>query len=121
VTKAGMISLSETLYGELKPYNIGVTAVCPAFFATNIITSGRFQSEEQRIAAAKLMSGSRETAQNVARKIIRAVEQRQLYVFAPWIAGVFWRLKRLMPRVTLNLIASRNARESEAARRKSGS
>jgi NAD(P)-dependent dehydrogenase (short-subunit alcohol dehydrogenase family) len=31
VTKAGVISLSETLRGELKGSNIGVTVVCPTF------------------------------------------------------------------------------------------
>ena len=46
VTKAGMLSFSETLYGELKPYNIGVTGVCPSFFQTNIIRDGRFASDE---------------------------------------------------------------------------
>ncbi len=43
VTKAGMVSFSETLYGELAPHHIGVTAVCPAFFPTNIIKSGAFK------------------------------------------------------------------------------
>ncbi|MBI3836691.1 MAG: SDR family NAD(P)-dependent oxidoreductase [Planctomycetia bacterium] len=115
ITKAGMLSFSETLYGELKPYNIGVTGVCPSFFPTNIIRSGRFQTSQQRNAAARLMSGSRATADDVARRIMRAIERKQLYVFAPASAGVYWRLKRLMPRVLLNLIARRNARASAAA------
>jgi hypothetical protein len=48
--------------------------------------------------------------------VVRAIERKQLYVFAPASAGVYWRLKRLMPRVLLNLIARRNARESAAAK-----
>ena len=51
VTKAGMLSLSETLCGELKPYNIGVTGVCPAFFPTNILKNGRFHKPDQRRVA----------------------------------------------------------------------
>jgi len=115
VTKAGMLSLSETLYGELKPYNIGVTGVCPAFFPTNIIRSGRFQSEEQRNAAAQLMSASRATAEHVARRIVRAIERNQLYVMVPRVAVVFWWLKRLMPRALLKLVARRNTRATAAA------
>ena len=37
VTKAGMLALSETLYSELMPYNVGVTAICPAVFRTNLL------------------------------------------------------------------------------------
>jgi NAD(P)-dependent dehydrogenase (short-subunit alcohol dehydrogenase family) len=118
VTKAGMLSFSETLYGELKPYNIGVTGVCPAFFQTNIVRDGRFQSNGQRKMASRLMSSSRVTAEHVAKRIVRAVERNQLYVFVPAIASIFWRLKRLMPRVLLNMIARRNAREAAAVESK---
>jgi NAD(P)-dependent dehydrogenase (short-subunit alcohol dehydrogenase family) len=117
VTKAGMLSLSETLYGELKPHNIGVTAVCPSFFQTNILRSGRFQDEGQKNMAAKLMSRSSATADDVAHRILRAIERRQLYVMVPGIATFYWRLKRLAPRFVLNLIAHRYAKETAAPRK----
>jgi NAD(P)-dependent dehydrogenase (short-subunit alcohol dehydrogenase family) len=105
VTKAGMVALTETLYGELKSDNIGVTVVCPTFFQTNIITSGRFASRGQRKMADALMSHSRLTAEQVAAKIVRAVERKQVYVLAPAMARFFWRLKRLMPRTFLKIIS----------------
>lgn len=114
ITKAGMVSFSETLYGELKPYNIGATAVCPAFFPTNIVKNGRFQSAGQRRMAEKLMRGSRATPEVVANRVVRAVERRELYVFVPAIASVFWRLKRLMPKTVLNLIARRQSKTAVA-------
>ncbi len=114
VTKAGMLSFSETLYGELRPYNVGVTAVCPSFFQTNIIKTGRFQTPAQQQAAAKLMASSKCTAEHVAQRILRAVERKRLYVFAPGIATFFWRLKRLMPVSVLKLVARRNAQVSGA-------
>jgi short-subunit dehydrogenase len=120
VTKAGMLSFTETLYGELKPYNIGATAVCPSFFPTNIVTSGRFESDRQRTMAARMMSQSRATADQVARLILRAIERKELYVFAPREATFFWRLKRLMPRTVLNMIARRNAKETALADRAAG-
>jgi NAD(P)-dependent dehydrogenase (short-subunit alcohol dehydrogenase family) len=115
VTKAGMLSFSETLYGELKPHQIGVTGVCPAFFPTNIVRSGRFQSPAQRNMAARLMSGSNVTAEHVAQRILRAMDRKRLYVFVPAIAGIFWRIKRLMPVTLLNFIARRNTKEAAAA------
>ena len=115
ITKAGMVSFSETLYGELKPHNIGVTAVCPAFFPTNILNNGRFQKPEQRKMADRLMSQSRATADQVAKRIMRAITRRQLYVFVPTVASVFWRLKRLMPKTVLKLIARRQAKAAAQA------
>jgi NAD(P)-dependent dehydrogenase (short-subunit alcohol dehydrogenase family) len=110
ITKAAMVSLSETLYGELKPFHIGVTAVCPAFFPTNIIDSGRFHTNEQRALATQLMSQSRMTADEVARRIVRAVERNELYVFVPATSKTFWRFKRLLPKAFLNMVARRGAR-----------
>ena len=115
MTKAAMVSLSETLAGELKPYNIGATAVCPAFFPTNILENGRFHKPDQRKLANTLMSHSRASAEDVARKVVRAVERNQLYVFAPAVATFFWRLKRIMPRAMLNFVARSYRSRLEAA------
>jgi NAD(P)-dependent dehydrogenase (short-subunit alcohol dehydrogenase family) len=116
ITKAGMVSLSETLYGELKPHKIGVTAVCPAFFATDIVRNGRFQSTVQRRMAEHLMGSSTATADGVAKRIVRAIRRKQLYVFVPAASSMLWRIKRLMPVALLNLIARRGAREAAAMR-----
>ena len=117
VTKAGMLSLSETLYGELRPHGIGVTGVCPAFFQTNIVTNGRFRDEGQRAVATTLMSHSRISAEEVARRVLRAVDRKQLYVFAPGVAGFFWRLKRMMPKSFLRFVAHNYRARLEAAAR----
>ena len=50
VTKAGMLTLSETLYGELKPHNMGVTVVCPSFFQTNLLNEGRLEKIDRDLA-----------------------------------------------------------------------
>ncbi|MEX2114452.1 MAG: SDR family NAD(P)-dependent oxidoreductase [Pirellulales bacterium] len=115
VTKAAMVSLSETLNGELKPFNIGATAVCPAFFPTNILQNGRFHKADQRKVAHTLMSHSRASADDVARKVVRAIERKQLYVFAPAVATFFWRLKRMMPRALLSFVAKSYRKRLEAA------
>lgn len=104
-TKAGVLALSETLYGELKPHNIGVTAVCPDFFDTNISRNARFQTVQQKKLAERLTSGGRMTADDVARKILRAIERKQLYLFVPWMAGLIWRFKRFSPVWALNTVS----------------
>ena len=114
VTKGGLLSFTETLYGELKPHGIGVTGVCPWFVPTNIIRSGRSQSKHLEAIAAKLMSESKCTAEHVAKRIVRAIRRKDLYLFVPGIAGFFWRLKRLMPVGALKFIVRRNAREIAA-------
>src|SRR5262249_28799220 len=74
ITKAGMVSLSESIYTEPKPHNITATVVCPAFVPTNIIKSGRFSSENQRTMAGKMMSASRLTPEALAERVMRAIE-----------------------------------------------
>lgn len=118
VTKAGVLSLSETLYGELRPHNVGVTGVCPSFFPTSIVKSGRFQGDGQREVATKLMASSTCTAEHVAAKILRAIDRKRLYVTVPGVATFFWRLKRLMPVSVLKLISNRNAQATAATGRK---
>ena len=111
VTKAGVIALSETLYGELKKHNVGVTGVCPSFFKTNIVKNSRFDSQAQHEFAVKMMDDSKATAEQVALRIYQAVQRRQLYVVTPGIAKVFWFLKRLAPQWTTNMVAKRGTGE----------
>ena len=124
VTKAAVVSLSETLAGELRPHNIGATAVLPAFFPTRILENGRFHKPNQRQVANTLMSHSRASAEDVARKVLHAVDRNQLYVFAPGVATLFWRLKRMIPRTLLRFVAgnyhTRLDQASEQLRRDPG-
>jgi short-subunit dehydrogenase len=118
VTKAGMLSLSETLRGELAQHKISVTGVCPSFFPTNILASGRFNTPDERQVANVMMSHAHVSAEEVARRIMRGIERKQLYVFAPGVAGLFWRLKRIMPKSLLRFVArSYHTRLAAAANR----
>ncbi len=111
VTKAGVLSLSETLHGELKRHKVSVTGVCPAFFHTNIVRSSRFTTQAQHEMAVQLMNESSATAEQVAERIYRAVQRKQLYVITPTMAKVFAMLKRLAPRLTIDMIAKRGTGE----------
>jgi NAD(P)-dependent dehydrogenase (short-subunit alcohol dehydrogenase family) len=113
VTKAGVVSLSETLYNELKPHNIGVTAVCPDFFPTNIARSARFESPAQRRLAERLTNDGRLSADEVARRVVASIGRRPIYLFVPAMASLIWRLKRMWPALALNVVARYMRKKAE--------
>src|SRR5579863_8245704 len=49
VTKAGVISLMETIYAEVKAFNIHASVVCPTFFRSNIMQHHRGDDEAAAI------------------------------------------------------------------------
>lgn len=97
VTKAGVVALSETLCAELHDKNIGVTVLCPTFFQTNIVKSGRNTNPSQSAFAEKLMQRAKLQADGVARFALAAVDARQLFAVPHRDGAWLWRLKRLSP------------------------
>jgi len=99
VTKAGVISLSETLRHELAPYGVRTTVVCPAYFRTNL--GERLRSPDPGLAVLmdKLMSSSKVTAAEVADQIYEAVARKRFLVLTHPDGRRSARLKRLLPRV----------------------
>jgi len=80
VTKAAVLSLSETLRLELEPYGVHTTVVCPGFVRTNLET--RLRSPDPAIAALmrKLMASSKVTAAEVAEQVFDAVTNNKFLV-----------------------------------------
>jgi len=105
VAKSGVVSLSETLYCELMPRGVGVTVVCPGFFASRLLDAARFGTDEQRDAAQWLMARSQITAEQVAEAAVRGMRRKRLYVVLGWRARLLWRLKRFLPGLFMWLLA----------------
>lgn len=97
VTKAGVISLSETLRSELAPNNIGVTVVCPTFLNTNLLDNMRYTDDFERDFTRTAFDYSKISADTVAEMTLRAVEKNRLYVLPQLSAKMFWYSKRLSP------------------------
>ncbi|HET8577794.1 MAG TPA: SDR family NAD(P)-dependent oxidoreductase [Methylomirabilota bacterium] len=84
-TKYAVVGLSETLQKDLRPYNIGVSVLCPMGVATNI-----HDSERNRPAHLKQPGGSRGgevtligrtlSPEHVAERVLRAIRANRLYV-----------------------------------------
>lgn len=96
VSKAGVLSLSETLAAELAGSPVRVTVLCPTFVKTNILDSGRI-SEQSSELAAKLMRWTGLSAEKVARTCLDAHDRGELYCMPQFDAKVGWNIKRLAP------------------------
>lgn len=72
VTKAGVVSLSETLRHELAPYGIHTTVVCPSFFQTNLAETMRTPEQGMDQTVRKLLANGKLSAAQVAKKILKA-------------------------------------------------
>jgi NAD(P)-dependent dehydrogenase (short-subunit alcohol dehydrogenase family) len=98
VTKAGVVSLSEGLYAEYKSLGIRVTALCPTFFKTNIVGSGRGATTDRDDAQiSRWMERSKVQAPDVAKAAVDAVRDGKLYVQPMRDGRIAWRLKRTSP------------------------
>jgi len=93
-TKAAVVSLSESWYGEYKSSNIGVSVLCPSFVKSRIHASPRNRQAqfggpidiatlEQRPAYTKskaLVEGGIETS-IVGERVVEAIINKELYIF----------------------------------------
>lgn len=102
VSKAGVLSLSETLAAELSGTGIKVTVLCPTFVKTNIVESGLQAgriSEESSALATRLMRWTGFSAEKVARICLDANDRGELYCMPQLEAKLGWNVKRLAPGV----------------------
>lgn len=105
VTKAAVISLSETLRQELVQYHIGVTVSCPMFFNTHLLDDMRYQDPFQNEFAHSAFEHGRLSADDVAERTIRAFEKNKLYVIPQFTGKLYWVLKRCSPSIFYGTIA----------------
>jgi NAD(P)-dependent dehydrogenase (short-subunit alcohol dehydrogenase family) len=98
VSKAGVLSLSETLAAELSGTGVGVTVLCPTFVKTNIVDSGRITDKSTQMAD-RLMRWTGFLPQRVARTCLDTLDRGGLYCMPQPDARIGWGIKRLTPTV----------------------
>ncbi|MGH3674135.1 MAG: SDR family NAD(P)-dependent oxidoreductase [Mycobacterium sp.] len=96
VSKAGVLSLSETLAAELSGTGVHVTVLCPTFVKTNIVESGRI-SEQSAQLADRLMRWTGFSADRVARMCLDTHDRGGLYCMPQLDARISWGIKRFTP------------------------
>ena len=88
-SKFAVVGLTESLHRELADRGIGVSVLCPMIVQTNINQNSvrnrpatlRNPGPEPVAPDAALMSGSVIAPEEVARRVVRAIERRDLYIF----------------------------------------
>lgn len=96
VSKAGVMSLSETLAAELNGTGVAVTVLCPTFVKTNVARDGRITPGSSNLAE-QLMRWTGLSPDNVAARTLDAHDGGRLYVVPQLDANVIWHLKRHFP------------------------
>ncbi|MDT7736684.1 MAG: hypothetical protein QOK09_53 [Mycobacterium sp.] len=111
VSKAGVLSLSETLAAELSGSSVKVTVLCPTFVKTDILESARIAGQTTQLAT-KLMRWTGVSPTKVARRCLDAHDRGDLYCMPQLEAKIGWNIKRLAPGTFTRAIglASRAAR-----------
>lgn len=102
-TKAAVLSLSETLSGELASSSTQVSVVMPTYFQTSLLETFR-GPPSAREQATRLMQGSDYAAADVARDLLLQASAGRLHIVLPRSARMLWRLKRWAPRFFLKRV-----------------
>lgn len=98
--KAAVLSLSETLYAELKGSGINISVVMPTFFKSNIMKDVAMDNEGKRMGEL-MVATSGIDANAMASKILRKASNGHFYIILPWKSKFLYFLKRLMPNIVL--------------------
>jgi NAD(P)-dependent dehydrogenase (short-subunit alcohol dehydrogenase family) len=98
VSKAGVLSLSETLAAELSGTGVAVTVLCPTFVKTNIVESGRITEQSTQLAD-RLMRWTGFSPERVARMCLDTHDRGGLYCMPQPDARIGWGIKRFTPTV----------------------
>jgi NAD(P)-dependent dehydrogenase (short-subunit alcohol dehydrogenase family) len=107
VSKAGVLSLSETLAAELSGTGINVTVLCPTFVKTNIVKAGRISAQSTQLAD-KLMRWTGFSPERVARACLDTNDRGGLYCMPQPDARIGWGIKRLTPTVYTRAVGLTN-------------
>lgn len=96
MTKAAVVAISETLYGELMDFNVKVSCIQPSYFKTNIAQSAR-GGEQVKKTTQFFIDHSGLEAKEVAEEILHRAGKGELYIILPKVARKAWFWKRLAP------------------------
>jgi NAD(P)-dependent dehydrogenase (short-subunit alcohol dehydrogenase family) len=107
VSKAGVLSLSETLAAELSGTGVAVTVLCPTFVKTNIVESGRITEQSTQLAD-RLMRWTGFSPERVARMCLDTHDRGGLYCMPQPDARIGWGIKRFTPTVYTRAVGLTN-------------
>lgn len=108
--KAGVVALSETLGFELAPWDIHVSAICPAFFKTNLHESLQGKDTAMEETALKLITRANMTAEQVAEVVLKGIDKHKRIILTDRLGHQAYWTKRLV-RPAYNAVATKAAQK----------
>ncbi|MGW1202585.1 SDR family NAD(P)-dependent oxidoreductase [Streptomyces cyaneofuscatus] len=112
-SKAAVVSLSETIRGELTPFGISTTVVCPGPVRTGLRAELNSADPELAGLVDRAIQESSHTAEQAARRITEAVDKGRFLVLTHPADRRALCLKRLFPKVA-DMQAARSWRRMTA-------
>lgn len=110
VTKAAVISLMESLYGEVKAFNIDTSVVCPTFFRSNIMQHHKGDEKSAAIGQT-IIQRAKYSPADIADYILTQASKKQFYILHPWQSKMVFHVRRLLPNFFLNYKANQFAKK----------
>jgi NADP-dependent 3-hydroxy acid dehydrogenase YdfG len=107
VTKAAVISLSQTLRYELTPYGIGTSVVTPAFVKTNLAASMRSADPESVRMAERLINNATVTPAQIADQVFDGVQKNRFLINTHREGKVIRAVQRISPSLLERIVISR--------------
>ena len=102
-TKAFVLSFSEAVHEENRPYGIEVLALCPGVTETNFFEAARGHKPPARIA---------QTADEVVDTALNALARNKGHVVSGWSNFLMVEAQRIVPRSAVVKVAGRMMRKS---------
>lgn len=100
-TKAFVLSFSEALWEENRPYGIKVMALCPGVTETNFFEAARGKKPPARVA---------QTPEEVVDTGLKGLESGKSHIISGWTNFIMTQSERLAPRSLVTRIAGRMMR-----------
>lgn len=107
VSKAAVVSLSESLRAEIVDEGVDVSVACPSFFKTNLPDSIVTPDPAMKQVVELIMSKMSVTAEEVAADIYDAVMNRRFMVITHKDSRMQWRMKRAAPEFFYKMVRER--------------
>jgi NAD(P)-dependent dehydrogenase (short-subunit alcohol dehydrogenase family) len=116
-TKAGVLSVSETLAMELADSGIQVSVAMPGFFRSGLPATAR-APEHIMARMRNAVESAPVSAEEIAAEILLQASASKTYIVLPKDYRALWRLKRWLPARYLKKFPQIRQRQMEAAQKK---
>ena len=100
-TKAFVISFSEALWDENRPFGVHVMALCPGVTETNFFEASQMERPPMRLA---------QTPEDVVETALRGLSRKKSVVVSGWANSLMVGAERLVPRSLVVKVAGRALR-----------